>query len=156
MTGNIRIAAFTQRTVIEVTRDKKIVWEYADAQYISDAHRLENGNTLISCMNGAVKELSPEKKVVWEYGGINQAYGCQPLPNGNVLIASLRGDVQEVTRDKKVVWEHQEQTAADVFRLPQRNTLITGTEPSGQLSPHYHGVWSQNGVPCASSPQYQL
>ena len=145
LNGNVLIAAFTQRKVIEVTRDKKVAWEYADAQYISDAHRLENGNTLISCMDGSIKELSPEMKGVWQYKGQYQAYGGQPLPNGNVLIASLRGDVQEVTRDKKVIWEHKERNAADVFRLPNGNTLITGSQRFVEISPDKKVVWEKAG-----------
>jgi len=143
--GNVLIAAFTQRKVIEVSRDKKVVWEHRESQYVSDAHRLENGNTLIACMNGAVKEISPEKKVLWEYDGLNQAYGCQPLPNGNVLIASLRGDVHEVDRDKQVVWKHKEQNAADVFRLPNGNTLITGSRRFVEVTPDNKVVWEKSG-----------
>ena len=143
--GNLLIAAFTQRKAIKVTRDKKIVWEYSDAQYISDAHRLENGNTLLSCMNGSIKELTPENKVVWEYQGLNQAYGCRPLPNGNVLIASLRDEVHEVNRDKTIVWQHKERNASDAFRLPNGNTLITGSQRFVEVTPAGKEVWTLQG-----------
>jgi hypothetical protein len=98
-----------------------------------------------------VKEISPEKKVVWEYSGVNQAYGCQPLPNGNVLIASLRGEVQEVNREKQVVWEHKEQNAADVFRLPNGNTLITGSQRFVEVTPDKKVVWEKAGCQYGSA-----
>ena len=67
------------------------------------------------------------------------------MANGNVLIASLRGDVQEVTRDKKVIWEHKERNAADVFRLPNGNTLITGSQRFVEISPDKKVVWEHAG-----------
>ncbi len=143
--GNVLIAAFTNRKALEVSREKKVVWQYDSTQYISDAHRLDNGNTLISCMNGPVQEITPEGKIVWEYSGSQQAYGCQPLANGNVLVASLRGDVVEVDRDKKVVWQHKEQNAADAFRLPNGNTLITGSQRFVEVSPDGKVVWELQG-----------
>ena len=53
--------------VIEVTRDKKVVWEYSDSTPL-DAFRLPNGNTLITCHKRFV-EVTPGKKVVWEKSG---------------------------------------------------------------------------------------
>ena len=96
-------------------------------------------------MNGPIKELTPEKKVAWEYSGPNQTYGCQPLPNGNVLIASLSGEVREVNREKKTVWQHNERNAADVFRLPNGNTLITGSQRFVEISPDKKEIWQLQG-----------
>ena len=96
-------------------------------------------------MNGSIKELTPEKKVVWEYQGLNQAYGCRPLPNGNVLIASLRDEVHEVNRDKKIVWQHKERNASDAFRLPNGNTLITGSQRFVEVTPDGKEVWTMQG-----------
>ncbi|MCA9267651.1 MAG: PQQ-binding-like beta-propeller repeat protein, partial [Planctomycetales bacterium] len=149
--GNVLIAGFTQRRVMEVSRDKKIVWEHSPGQYVSDCHRLENGNTLISMMNGPVREITPDGKTAWEYSGARQAYGCQPLANGNVLIASLSGEIMEVTRDNKVVWEHREQNPADVFRLPNGNTLITGARRFVELTPDKKEVWTLEGCQYGSA-----
>jgi hypothetical protein len=149
--GNVLIAGFTQRKVLEVDREKKIVWSHEAGQYVSDCHRLENGNTLISCMNGPVRELTPEGKTVWEYSGAPQAYGCQPLENGNVLIASLQGTVVEVNRAKEVVWEHKEQNPCDVFRLPNGNTLITGAQKFVEVTPDKRVVWERGGCQYGSA-----
>ena len=129
--GNILIAGFTRRKALEIDREKRIVWQYDAGAYVSDVHRLENGNTLMSCMNGPIREITPDGKMVWEYSGAPQAYGCQPLASGNVLIAGLQGEVTEVNRAKEVVWKHNEQNPCDVFRLPNGNTLITGAEVRG-------------------------
>ena len=51
----------------------KPVWEYSDpgtfySAFISGAHRVPNGNTLICAgTDGRVFEVTPEGKVVWDY-----------------------------------------------------------------------------------------
>ncbi len=64
--GNVLITSLTGR-VIEVTREKKIVWECRHVG-ASDAFRLPNGNTLITGQNQFV-EMTPDKKIVWSKGG---------------------------------------------------------------------------------------
>jgi hypothetical protein len=141
--GNYLISTHTPKKVQEVSRDKKVVWEYTCRNLACDAHRLENGNTLIAEGN-AVIEVTPDGKIVWEYVA-GQPYGCQPLKTGNVLIADLGGKVIEVTRDKKVVWEFAEANPVDVFRLPNGNTLITGGTRFLEVTPDKKIVWSQTG-----------
>ena len=52
--------------VIEVTRDKKVVWQYDFSA--CDCFRLPNGNTLIT---GHIQflEVTPDKKVLWTKSG---------------------------------------------------------------------------------------
>lgn len=149
--GNILIAGFTQRKALEVDREKRVVWQYDAGAYVSDVHRLENGNTLMSCMNGPIREITPEGAMVWEYSGAPQAYGCQPLASGNVLIAGLQGEVTEVNRAKEVVWKHNEQNPCDVFRLPNGNTLITGAQKFVEITPDKRVVWERGGCQYGSA-----
>jgi len=61
-------------------------WEYHApdkktffASFVSGAHRLENGNTLIcSGSNGRVFEVEPDGTIVWEYWN---PYGAEPKPD---------------------------------------------------------------------------
>jgi hypothetical protein len=109
-----------------------------------DAHRLDNGNTLVSG-HGSVREVTPEGKTVWFYG-VGICYGCQPLPSGNVLICDYGGGkVQEVNRDNKVVWQYDAQNPVDAFRLLNGNTLITQTERFTEVTPDKKVIWSKTG-----------
>ena len=60
--GNVLVCDYSGK-VQEVTRDKKVVWQY-DAQTPVDALRLPNGNTLIT-QTQRFFEVTPDKKVVW-------------------------------------------------------------------------------------------
>ena len=57
----------TSRGVIEVTRDGRVVWEFAEANAF-DAFRRPDGNTLISS-NKRFIEVTPDGEVVWELAG---------------------------------------------------------------------------------------
>jgi hypothetical protein len=79
--GNTLISCGTQKRVIEVTRDKKIAWEFgaADAPelnitWVSSIQRLKNGNLLVGNFlrgqegRGAhAFEVTRDKKIVWKY-----------------------------------------------------------------------------------------
>ena len=65
--GNVLICDFDRSRVIEVTREKEIVWEMK-AQNPTDAFRLPNGNTLITGNNYFI-EVTPDKKTIWKKGG---------------------------------------------------------------------------------------
>ena len=143
--GNILIADQGNRMdpnsrprIIEVTRDKEIVWEYEGAVteflWPSLGERLENDNTLIAdnagIMQGKdvrVREITPDKEVSWEYSeGLTCVYVVHRLENGNTLInAQCDGCIIEVTPDKKIVWKYGAiNTPAGMERLKNGNTLI--------------------------------
>ena len=143
-TGNIIVSLHSPKKVIEVNREKKTVWEMATTGSCCDAHKLENGNVLY-CAGNFVFEVSPEKKELWKYDCSGQPYGIQPLRNGNILVCVLSGKVLEVNRDKKVVWEFSEPNAVDAIRLPNGNTLITGSKRFVEVSPDGKIVWTKDG-----------
>lgn len=78
--GNILITL--PHKIIEVNRDKKIIWSFGWGRPVKpDTHgylanpvqvtRLENGNTLIvdhGITNGTVFEVTPKKNIVWQFG----------------------------------------------------------------------------------------
>ena len=66
--GNVLFSNHQTR-VAEVTRDKKIVWEYR-VRFPADAFRLPSGNTLITS-NTRFIEVTPDKKIVWTKPGCN-------------------------------------------------------------------------------------
>ena len=104
--GNVLIASRTNE-VLEVNRQKRIVWSYTrladNPQLINvySAQRLPNGNTLITDRRADfVIEVTPGKQVVWRYGAQPDSYApgslydpfsAVRLPNGNTLIADNRG-----------------------------------------------------------------
>ncbi len=141
--GNILISEHSSKKVYEVDREKSILWEYETSNACCDAHRLDNGNTMIAEGNRII-EVDREKKIVWEMEA-GQPYGIQPLRNGNVLVADLNGRAFEATRDKTIIWEVQEQNPVDVFRLPNGNTIVTGASRFAEYTPDKTVVWSQDG-----------
>ena len=99
------------------TGPRKPVWSYSApkksdfyAFFISGAHRLPNGNTLIcSGPNGTLFEVTPDKEVVWKYvnpvkggfgpGGFGPGPGGPPRPN-QVLVSFLQ-DMLGLSADQK-------------------------------------------------------
>ena len=142
--GNILIAGHVSKEVLEVTRDKNVVWQYSSDRNCFDAHRLSNGNTLISSDIGII-EVTPKGEKVWEYASGQSHYGFQPLPNGNILLASTNEGAKEITRSKKVVWQHAASSAFDAFRLQNGNTLITTSSKFFEVTREGKTLWSQIG-----------
>lgn len=142
--GNIIVSLHSPKKVVEVNRAKETIWEISTNGSCCDAHKLENGN-VVYCAGNEVVEVSPEKKTVWKYDCPGQPYGIQPLRNGNLLVCVLSGKVLEVTRDKKVVWEFDEPNAVDAVRLPNGNTLLTGSKRFVEVTPDKKVVWTKDG-----------
>lgn len=145
--GHTVIADNGRMKVIEIDKDKKVVWEFnvpnanrRKSPTMRQVRRLDNGNTLISASTeDKVIEVSPDKKVVWEYS-LPFPYLATRLANGNTLMSSGDGYgsprgffVIEVDRDGKTVWkyggadapaEQQLKWPSGHVRLANGNTLI--------------------------------
>ena len=65
--GNTLIADYGLGRVVEVARNKEVVWEIAVSRP-SDAFRLPNGNTLITTSREHI-EVTPQKEKVWIWPG---------------------------------------------------------------------------------------
>jgi len=142
--GNVLIADFTGLRVIEVTRDKKIVWAEGLAAKVRGVERLANGNTLTASEAG-VAELSPDGKRVWEYPG--PSYSAQRLPSGNTLITQYQKHrVIEVTPGKRIVWEFSEKLPCDAYRLPNGNTVMASFRRAVEVTPAGKIIWELEGL----------
>jgi hypothetical protein len=120
--GNTLISDTGNRKLLEVTSDKKVVWQFPPKkdekkEYFFGANfvqRLPNGNTLFSF--DKIYELNPEGEVIWTYGrnvsdlDINWAY----KPDHNTLLFSMtrvvrRGVNQEIMMtdlNGKTLWRY--------------------------------------------------
>ena len=145
--GNTVIADNGLHRVIEVTPERKIVWEYAVENTNQRPHatmrqvrRLRNGNTLIcASTQDRVIEVSRSGKIVWSYE-IPFPYLATRLENGHTLMSSGGGYgsdpgyfLVEVDRSGKALWKYGGADAPEeqhlnwpsgFVRLKNGNTLI--------------------------------
>ncbi|MCE5203856.1 MAG: hypothetical protein LLG24_06580, partial [Actinomycetia bacterium] len=110
--GNILYASRDGNCVTEVTRDKRVVWSFTNADYRSvfattaamlpfDADRTAAGTTIITLRDGRpVFEVDRNKHLIWQYGNgtiglepgqLYDGYSASRLANGNTLIADNHG-----------------------------------------------------------------
>ncbi len=154
--------------VKEINREGKMVWAwYAKAHFYklpykdifregwthtNAVSRLTNGNTLISPRNfNFLIEVDPKGTVVRTVGEGIFSYQHDPelLPNGNILVANHRRPHRAIEidpRTNEIVWKSFgfERTAApvrDADRLPNGNTLITGTTKIVEVTKENEIVW---------------
>jgi len=125
----------TGHGVKEVTRDKKVVFQYDSKSEIYACQRLDNGNTFIGeCNAGRLIEVDPAGKVVKELrllpegkdGGHAYMRNARRLANGNYLVAhyGLQA-VKEYDAQGKVVMEIAAPGGPhSAIRLPNGNTLV--------------------------------
>ncbi len=89
--GNTLIGCGDGHRVIEVSPEKKIVWEVAEKDlkdvtlaWVTMVDRLENGNTwIVNCHGGEnnpqLLEVSPDKKVVWKFYDFDRFGNALPV-----------------------------------------------------------------------------
>jgi outer membrane protein assembly factor BamB len=124
--GNLLVAHAQSNRVTEYSvNDKgeaKVIWSAEGLVGAMTVERLENGNTLVACMNGGasgtgmVVEIDPQKNHVWKMDGLRNPYDAQRLPNGNTLITDQQR-VQEVDANKKVIWQQQQNGSSSAHRF---------------------------------------
>jgi hypothetical protein len=132
----------TGHGVLELTREKKTVFEYKSESEIYACQRLPNGNTFVGeCSAGRLIELDPSGKVVKEVkllpdgkGGHAYLRNARVLPNGNYLCAHYgAGVVREYDPQGKTVLEIKAPGGPhSVIRLPNGNTLIAAGDAKGE------------------------
>lgn len=147
----------TGHGVKEVTRDKKVVFDYESSSEIYACQRLANGNTFIGeCNAGRLLEVSPAGKIVKEVrllpegkdGGHAYMRNARQLANGNYLVAHYGEDVvREYGPDGRVIREIPAPGGPhSVVRLPNGNTLISCADHPGgpqvfEVDPQGKTVW---------------
>jgi len=154
--------------VKEVNSNGKIVWSwYAKDEFDKPPYsngynqgwthtnavtRMANGNTLISPRNfNCVVEVNPKGKVVKIIGEkfLEMQHDPEVLPNGNIIVANHQKphEILEIdTRTEKIVWrfaipKRRVWPLRDADRLPNGNTLITGTTALIEITPDKEIVW---------------
>jgi hypothetical protein len=132
----------TGKGVTEVTKDKRIVFNYQSASEIYACQRLENGNTFIGeCNSGKLLEVAPDGKIVKEInllpkgtdGGSGYMRNARKLENGHFLVAHYRLEVvREYDSEGKMVREISAPGGPhSVIQLKNGNILIACADRNG-------------------------
>jgi hypothetical protein len=132
----------TGHGVQEVTRDKKVLFDYQSQSEIYACQRLANGNTFIGeCDTGRLLDVDPAGKIVKELrllpagkdGGHAYMRNARRLDNGNTLVTHFGEQVvREYDPQGKVVREIPAAGGPhSVVRLPNGNTLIACGDRKG-------------------------
>ena len=125
----------TGHGVLEVTREKRVVFSYQTESEVYACQRLLNGNTFIAeCNAGRLLEVDPKGKIVKEVrllpegegGGHAYIRNARRLANGHYLVTHYAAQVvREYDDGGKVVREIAAPGGPhSVIRLPNGNTLI--------------------------------
>lgn len=163
--GNVLLTDSSSDRVIEVSRDKQVVFNSDDwgdgtgilsdgshLAYPNDAYELEDGNLFI-CERNNNRALKVDRKgnVLWVYDKeIERPHNGHILPNGNMLIcASDINTILEVSPAKEIVWSYGDGTPETLNwpraarRLENNNTLICDSKNSRviEVTPDGNVVW---------------
>ena len=153
--GNI---LFTHvKGTMEVTRDKKVVWEYktAPANEVHACQPLPDGVVMVA-ESGPCRliEVDREGKILKEVklttnckNTHGQMRGARKLANGNYLVGQYSdGAVREYDAAGKIVWEFKHKNAFGGLRLPNGNTLISTGDAHKvlEVDPQGKVVWEIN------------
>ncbi len=159
----------TGHGVKEVTREKKVVFQYQSKSEIYACQRLENGNTFVGeCNAGRLLEVAPSGAIVKELkllpdgkdGGHLYMRNARRLAGGRYLVAHYGEQaVREYDSDGKVVKEIPAAGGPhSAIRLKNGNTLIACGDGAGgnrvfEVDPAGKTVWEIKG---AELPGIQL
>ncbi len=133
----------TGHGVREVTRDRRVVFDYQSPSEIYACQRLTNGNTFIGeCNAGRLLEVTPTGQVVKQLrllpegkdGGHAYMRNARQLPNGHYLVTHYGEQVvREYRPDGTTVLDIPAAGGPhSVVRLPNGHTLVTcGDSPGG-------------------------
>lgn len=155
--------------VKEVSPQGEIVWswyardhfgesEYKDVYregwtHTNAAVRMDNGNTLISLRNfGILVEVDPDGSVVRTIGEgiLVDPHDPEVQNNGNILVANHTEPpnwaIEIDPETGEVVWQFggdqwERQLVRDADRLPNGNTLLTGTSAIAEVTSDGEVVW---------------
>ena len=133
----------TGKGVKEVTRDKKVVFNYESKSEIYACQRLANGNTFIGeCNSGFLLDVAPNGQIVKKVillsdsvdGGHSYMRNARKLENGNYLVAHYGLD--KVCEYDSIGHLFREILVKggphSVIRQPNGNTLIACSDHNGE------------------------
>lgn len=165
--GNLLIVDTTNNRLLEVNRDKEIIWsstswpkgKLADGSYFdypNDAEELANGHFLVTDRNNnRVIEIDRSGKIFWQKKKLNRPHNADRVDNGNTLVGvkplsdSENDQVIELNPAGQVVWsydggeENPLYWPRDVDKLDNGNYLITDTRHHRviEVTPEGEQVW---------------
>jgi len=142
--GNFLIADTTNDRLLEINRDKEVVWSSESwpngklvddtrLDYPNDAEEIANGHFLVTDRNhDRVLEIDRSGMIYWQKKQLNQPHNADRLANGNTLISDSENDqVIEVNSAGQVVWSYKGEEdnplywPRDVDQLENGHYLIT-------------------------------
>ena len=149
---------------------KKPVWSYSApkksdfyAFFISGAHRLPNGDTMIcSGPNGTLFEVTPDKEIVWKYvnpvkggfgpGGFGPGPGGPPRPNQVLawFLQDMLGLSAEQKKEIDALQKTVDETLDKALTDAQKKTLRERAPPAPAGSPRCRCP----GRSCRSRPRW--
>jgi len=154
--------------VKEINSQGQIVWSWSAKNYFSDSdeagtfdagwthmnavERMANGHTLVSPRNfNYLLELDAGGKIVKTIGKgfLKHQHDPEVLANGNILVANHGQPQEAIEIDAKtgeIVWrfsvpKRKAYPLRDADRLPNGNTLVTGTTVIVEVTPAGEIVW---------------
>jgi HEAT repeat protein len=157
--GHRLVASYNEKTIVEYDDQGKEIWR---SEVLpggpTSIDRLENGNTLVACTEGAeVVEIGPDKKVVWRVALEGRPVDARRLSDGRTLITLQNASrVIEVDESGKEVWQlaglGQPFSAQ---RLDSGNTLVAaiGHDKVREFDRSGRVVWEHGTFQTAYSAQ---
>jgi hypothetical protein len=149
--GNVLVA--TLHAVREISRDKKVVWEYpvAEPDQTPTCQPLPNGNILIGIVGQCrLIEVNRNKEIVHSIQLETtvktphaQFRMCRQTPEGTYLVPfAAEGAVREYDRSGRMLREFPRRTQPIcAVRLPDGNTLITADQCVTEYDSDNRVVW---------------
>lgn len=144
--GNLLIVDTTNNRLIEISRDKEIVWSSESwfkeglvdgslFNYPNNVEELTNGHFLVTDRNNdRVIEVDRFGRIYWQKKELNKPYNADRLINGNTLVSDSENDqVLEFNLAGQVVWSYGGgdksplYSPQDADKLDNGNYLITDT-----------------------------
>ena len=121
---------------MEVSPDKKVVWQFSTTGQVWSCQRFTDGSTLVgAARQGKLLIVNPAGQIVWEIkllsrGGHSCLRNARQLPNGNFLVAEEGAGMEcEYGADGKLAREIKVAFAPySAVRLDNDNTLICGQQ----------------------------
>jgi hypothetical protein len=163
--GNVLITDTTHDRVIEVTREKEILFTSADwgkgtgtlsdgshLGYPNDAYGLEDGSLFICDRNNnRCLRVNRNGELQWQFSeGIEHPHNAHLLPSGNVLLSdSDRNTILEISPEKQVVWSYGDGSPEILnwprcaVRIENGNTVICDSKNARVIEVTHAGnvVW---------------
>jgi hypothetical protein len=174
--NNVLITDKDNNRVIEVDRNKNIVWSYGGTEGFGDnqlnkpnsAVVLSDGNVLIADgINNRLIEVNKDKSIVWKYGCSELSiaekclYGNGPgflrnpnyateLSNGDLLITDSENNrIIEINKSDDVVWEYKSGLNIPQSANPTDNAILIANYRNNnvlKVSKDKQVIWEMAGL----------